>query len=48
MTNDSCPGHRPNIWDVGLDDGSGEVTYCGGSCITEEVSDADEEADMLG
>lgn len=43
---DSCPGHGPNIWDD-PEDSPQEVTYCDGSCITSEPTDADEEPGVI-
>lgn len=42
---DSCPGHGPNIWDI--DDDPGEVTYCDGSCVTDDPTDSDEEPGVI-
>ena len=47
MANDNCPGHGWNIWDSGDPPAERTVEYCGGECITDEVTDADEEPGMI-
>lgn len=45
MRDDACPGHAPSIWDA--DNQPQQMTYCDGSCITDEPTDADEEPGMI-
>lgn len=39
---DACPGHG-----YVTEDGTGDLEYCDGSCITDEPTDADEEPGMI-
>ncbi len=45
LHDNGCPGHGPNIWDP--DASPDALTYCDGSCITDEPTDADEEPGMI-